>query len=284
MLRRPVRLRGLRRQRARAPVERPLRTPRARLRAARAQARLPVRVEHEVRLPGLDPAHDGVRIVQLSDVHVGRTTPAAHVRAAVELANASAADLIVLTGDYVCYARDEIALMRDQLGGLRAPRVIATLGNHDYWCDGDGVAAAMVDAGYRVLRNAWETVELNGAPVHVVGVDDPITRRHDLDRAFRGVPAGGTRVALCHGPELADRIAARGADLILSGHTHGGQIFIAGITDKIIERFGLRYRSGFYRVGRSTLYVTPGIGSASVPWRVGRGTRAEVVVHTLRRA
>src|SRR2546427_400351 len=98
--------------------------------------------EHEVRIRGLDPRHDGVRIAQLSDIHVGNMTPAAHVRAAIDTANSTTPDLIVLTGDYVCWRRHEVAMARDQLGGLRAPRVLAVLGNHDYFTWGAGVANA----------------------------------------------------------------------------------------------------------------------------------------------
>ena len=85
--------------------------------------------EHEVFIPGLDPRHDGVRIAQLSDIHVGRLTPASHIRAAIDAANAAKPDLVVLTGDYVCWRRSEVVMAREQLAGLSAPRVLAVLGN-----------------------------------------------------------------------------------------------------------------------------------------------------------
>ncbi|MBA3538327.1 MAG: metallophosphoesterase, partial [Deltaproteobacteria bacterium] len=85
--------------------------------------------EHAIRVRGLDPRHHGVRIAQLSDIHVGNLTPASHIRAAIDAANAALPDLIVMTGDYVCWRRHEIALAAEQLSGLRAPRVLAVLGN-----------------------------------------------------------------------------------------------------------------------------------------------------------
>src|SRR4051794_2327241 len=88
---------------------------------------------HEVRVRGLDPRHDGVRIAQLSDIHVGSLTPEAHVRAAIDAANAAKPDVVVLTGDYVCWRRHEVEMVAQQLGGLTAPRVLAVLGNHDYF-------------------------------------------------------------------------------------------------------------------------------------------------------
>lgn len=243
----------------------------------------PVLVAHEVIVDGLDPAHDGVRIAHLSDIHVGNLTPAEHVRAAVDLATAAGADVIALTGDFVCWRKNEVDLLREQLAGLSATRVVATLGNHDYFTSASGVKRALGTHGYEVLENRHTTVALRGAPLHLIGVDDPVTRHHDLDRAFDGVPARGTRIVLCHCPEQAPGLAERGADLILSGHTHGGQIYLPGVTDRIITRMGKRYRKGFYRMGASShLYVTPGVGFSGLRVRVGDGTQAEVALFTLR--
>ena len=241
--------------------------------------------EHEVRVPGLDPRHDGVRIAQLSDVHVGNLTPPAHVRAAVDAANRAEPDLIVLTGDYVCWRRSEAELVGDQLGGLRAPRVLAVLGNHDYFTWGAGVRSSLERNGYEVLRNQTTVANVRGAPLAVVGVDDPVTRHDDLDAAFAGAPPGVARVVLCHGPDRAPAIARRGAALVLSGHTHGGQIFVPGITDRLMKRIGLNYRRGMYALGDDAqLYVTPGVGFSGVTRRAGEGTHAEVAVLTLRAA
>jgi predicted MPP superfamily phosphohydrolase len=247
---------------------------------------VPPRVsEHEVRIRGLDPRHDGVRIAQLSDIHVGNMTPASHVRAAVAAANASAPDLIVMTGDYVCWRRHEVAQAGEQLAGLRASRVLAVLGNHDYFVWGAGIASALRRNGYEVLRNQTTVSDVRGAPLAVIGVDDPVTRHDDLDAAFAGVPADATKVVLCHAPDRGPALAARGADVVLSGHTHGGQIYIKGVTDRIMKRIGLRYRRGMYAMDdRCTLYVTPGVGFSGVTRRVGEGTDAEVAVLTLRAA
>ncbi|HVK75279.1 MAG TPA: metallophosphoesterase [Kofleriaceae bacterium] len=244
----------------------------------------PVLVRHEVEVAGLDPRHDGVTIAHLSDIHVGNLTPLDHVRAAVDLANGAGADVIALTGDYVCWKKSEIPMLREQLAGLSAGRVVATLGNHDYFTSSRGVTHALASHGYDVLRNQHTTVEVRGAPLHLVGVDDPITGHHDLDAAYAGVPEQGTRVVLCHCPEQAPGLAERGAALVLSGHTHGGQIFVKGVTDRIISRMGRRYRNGFYKVGDTQLYVTPGVGFSGVRVRAGDGTSAEVALFTLKAA
>lgn len=250
-------------------------------------APVPPRVTHlEVKIAGLDPRHDGARIVQLSDIHVGNLTPKTHIRAAIDAANAANPDVIVLTGDYVCWRRHEVALAAEQLGGLRAPRVLAVLGNHDYFVWGAGVRTALETNGYEVLRNQTTMAHVRGAPLAMIGVDDPVTRHDDLDAAFAGAPKTGTRLVLCHGPDRAPAIAARGADLVMSGHTHGGQMYVKGITDRIMKRIGINYRRGMYEVGegaaRSQLYVTPGVGFSGVTRRFGEGTHAEVAVFTLR--
>src|SRR3569623_1771198 len=110
--------------------------------------RPPRTVEHEVRIRDLDPRHDGLRIVQLSDIHVGATTPREHVRAAVAAANAANPDLVVLTGDYVCWRRHEAPMVRGKLEGLTASRVLAVLGNHDFFTWEGGVTMALESNGY----------------------------------------------------------------------------------------------------------------------------------------
>jgi predicted MPP superfamily phosphohydrolase len=238
--------------------------------------------EHEVSVPKLDPRHDGVRIAQLSDIHVGNLTPEAHIRAAIDAANAAKPDLIVLTGDYVCWRRSEVEMARKQLAGLRAPRVLAVLGNPDYFVS--GVRAALEQNGYEVLRNQTTIASVRGAPLPIVGVDDPVTRHDDLDTAFAGAPANLPRIVLCHAPDRGPDVAKRGADLVLSGHTHGGQIFIKGITDRVMKKVGLNFRRGMFTLGETTLYVTPGVGFSGVTRRLGEGTDAEVAVLTLRAA
>ena len=114
----------------------------------------------------------------------------------------------MLTGDYVCWRRHEVALAAEQLGGLRAPRVLAVLGNHDYFMWGAGVRAR---ARAQRLRGAAQPAprshDVRGAPLAMVGVDDPVTRHDDLDAAFAGAPAGVTSVVLCHPPDRGPQLA-----------------------------------------------------------------------------
>ena len=112
-------------------------------------------LRHDIPVPGLDPAHDGLVIAHVTDVHVGMLTPRRFVERALAAANAAKPDLTFLTGDYVCYGKKFVPVMGEALRGLEAKEgVLATLGNHDYWTDAEGCARVLRANGYDVMRNA----------------------------------------------------------------------------------------------------------------------------------
>lgn len=255
----------------------------ARQRADRAEARPrgPRVLSHDLVIPGLDPAHDGLRVAHLTDLHVGMLTPDAKILRAIQLALAGRPDLIVMTGDFVCYSPKFVGKLAELTRGMDIP-VYAVLGNHDYWTDGEGVRKALERNGYTVLRNGHSEITLRHAPLTVVGIDDAITGQSDVKRAFRGVRRGGSRIVLTHAPNIADRAAEHGPSLIVAGHTHGGHVVIPRVTAGIARRLGSRYLAGWYQVNGSRLYVNCGIGSSSVPIRAG--APSEVSLFTLRTA
>lgn len=240
--------------------------------------RKPLLRHYTVPVRGLDPAHHGLRVAHLSDLHVGVLTPHGFIRNAVEMIQAEKPDLVVMTGDFVCYSQRFVGPFRDVVAGFSVPTV-CVLGNHDYWTDGHGVSDALSHHHYDVLRNQHTRLWLRHAPLTIVGVDDAATGQADAARAFRGVSAKDSRLILSHVPSQADAIAKHGPGFILSGHTHGGHIDIPKVTEHIFRRLGARYLKGFYEVGDATLYVSCGIGSSSVPLRAG--SPAEVAVFTL---
>jgi predicted MPP superfamily phosphohydrolase len=235
------------------------------------------------RLPDLDPAHDGLKVAQLSDLHVGPRTPTETVRSAIDAANAFAPDLVVLTGDYLSHSRSELWAMRDLLGGLVAPTV-AVLGNHDVWVDPAGATAALRRHGYEVLENGWTSLRLRGAPLRIVGVGDHLTRREDVVRATRGLPPGPAPLVLAHGPRTADALRTLDRPLLcLSGHTHGGQINVPILTPLLLAALIREpYVRGRYQLGRVQLYVNRGVGMSGI--RVRFNAPPEVTLATLRRA
>jgi len=234
-------------------------------------------------LPGLDPAHDGLRVAQLSDLHVGPRTPVERLRDAIDRANAFEPDLVVLTGDYLSRERSGVGLVREQLGGLRAPTV-AVLGNHDHWVDPRGAARALAGHGYAVLRNQNTSLTLRGAPFTVVGIDDLMSGQARVADALRGASRDGSRIALAHGPKTAEQLQRAGERILcLSGHTHGGQIRIPLLTAFMLRTVAHEpYDRGLFRLGPVQLYVNRGVGNSVMRLRIN--SAPEVTLATLRRA
>jgi hypothetical protein len=240
----------------------------------------PVLDEVTFTLPDLHPAHDGLRVVQLSDIHVGWLTPREYIRFAIDAANAFNPDLVVLTGDYLCFSRSGVDLMKEQMGGLHAPTV-AVLGNHDWWSDADGAIRVLNGHGYAVLRNDHVSIPLRGEPFTVIGVDDERTNHADPARAFAFAPKV-SRLVLAHTPRTA-RYAVDNKEpvLVLAGHTHGGQIKLPGVTWVIVHGFmHEQWFRGYYKVGQTQIYVNRGLGNSGIPLRVD--APPEVTLMTLR--
>ena len=208
---------------------------------------------------------DGFRIGHLSDIHVRTGVRHRMLERAVEMMNELAPDIVVLTGDYVCATARPVKQLTRALRELQRP-AYAVLGNHDHWSDAAKIRAALADAGVDVLTNAHRILAHAGHVLHLVGIDDSVTRHDDPEAAFRGVPADATSVVLSHDPRSADWIHRFRPALILSGHTHGGQFVVPPITNVISGRLGMKYLSGFFGVEGAVLYVNRGLG-ASIPLR-----------------
>lgn len=219
-----------------------------------------------------------MRLGHLSDLHVRTGVRPARVWKAIELLNAAKPDLVLLTGDYVCFSPKPLWRLTEALAEIEAP-AFATLGNHDHWSDAQKVREALDAAGVTVLTNAHRAVEIRGGVLHLVGVDDSITDHHDPERAFAGLPANATEVVLSHDPNSADFLGRHNPALILSGHTHGGQIYFRRLTPRLAARTGVKYLSGLFDVDGATLFVNRGLG-ATVPVRFR--APPEVALLTLR--
>lgn len=234
----------------------------------------------EVTVPGLDGAHDGVRVAQLSDLHIGHDTPDGRITAAVNAVRGEAPDLVMLTGDFVTSRRDPYERVPELLAGLTAP-TFAVPGNHDHWSNARLIRQHLEGIDVTVLQNAHTVVELNGAPFTVVGVDDRTTGHDDPEQAFKGV-GGGSRLVLAHTPTSVDKLPEYEGLLQLSGHTHGGQFNFGAVTDKLFAVARQPYLRGLFHVRGNQLYVNRGLG-------FGKGTRLprvnsdpELTVFTLR--
>jgi uncharacterized protein len=237
-------------------------------------------VERDVHIPGLDARLDGLRIAQLSDLHVGALTPRSWGMAWSRAANERSPDITVVTGDLVTSGTEFHGDVADVIGELRAKDgVFVSMGNHDYFGEGEPLVAELRGRGVRVLRNEGLVVERDGAKLWLAAIDDTWTRRDDMASAMRDCPEDATAVVLAHDPNRFHEAADAGADLVLSGHTHGGQIgvpFVYRIAN--LASFGYRYNVGFYRRGRSVLYVHPGLGTTGPPMRLGVAPEVTILV------
>ncbi|HEY3449711.1 MAG TPA: metallophosphoesterase [Myxococcales bacterium] len=216
-------------------------------------------VEQELVVAGLDPRHDGLVVAQVSDVHLGLSTPQRRVERAVETLNALRPDVVVLTGDYVSFSKKPVARVGPALAGLKAP-TFAVLGNHDHWVDAERVRAELVGDGYAVLQNESRSLQVKGAPLTLVGIDDEQVGRADVARAFAGVGKTGSRLVLAHQPKTADQLPRDAGLVCFSGHTHGGQIVVPKVTEAIAHQVGQHYLKGVYRVRGNWLVVSAGLG------------------------
>lgn len=238
----------------------------------------------EVPVRDLPAALDGYRIAQLSDLHIGGLLPKERAASWVRAANAERPDLVALTGDYVTNGVAFHQDIADTVAGLTAAdAVVAVLGNHDYFGEGDPLASLLRARGVLLLRNERHTVIRDGAALEVAGADDTWTRRADVARTMRGWDGSRPLIALSHDPALFPDFARHGAALVLSGHTHWGQLGVPFAAQRYnLARRVFRFAAGIYREGGSTLYVSPGLGTTGPPIRFG--SAPEIAILVLRRA
>jgi hypothetical protein len=224
----------------------------------------------EVPIKGLPPAFDGFTIAQLSDIHLYPFTQAETVRRAVELANQFKPDLVALTGDYVWNDLDAIHDLTSIFSGLKATYgVAAILGNHDIWLDAATIQTAFAKTELKMLVNQGFSILKSGSEIYIAGLDDGWSGKPDLPKALAGVKENTPVILLFHEPDLVDQVASDGrVSLMLSGHTHGGQVRIHGKKPVIQPYLGKKYDIGLHLVGSTFLYVNRGIGNISVPLRI----------------
>jgi predicted MPP superfamily phosphohydrolase len=243
---------------------------------------------YDARLPQLPAALDGLRIAQISDLHVGPHTSRRHLRRIVAAVTASQPDLIAITGDQVDDYPTDVAHFAAAFGGLAAPLgVYAIAGNHDVYAGWDAVRAGMERMGVRVLVNESLRLERGGAAFRLAGTGDPAgasVRRGadvapDVARTLAGIAPDEFTIVLAHNPVLWPELAQRGADLTLSGHTHHGQFSIPRLGWSMASPF-LEHAMGAHRAGDSLLYINPGTNFWGIPFRIG--ALPEVTVLTLR--
>lgn len=225
-------------------------------------------------IANLPPSFEGFSIGFISDIHSGVFMSAERMRSYAEAVNAMNADMIVVTGDFVNSDLEEVYPLSEAFRILHAPHgVFGVLGNHDYYTRRvDEVAGEINRSGIELLRNRSLPVRKGSGSIILSGVDD--TGNNDTaGRYFREAyvkdAADVPQILLCHRPYFFRDAARVGYDLVLSGHTHGGQVVLGEMGKDVLApaRFVSPYVAGLYVRERSQMYVSRGIGTVGVPFR-----------------
>ena len=230
-----------------------------------------------IRIPGLPEAFAGLRIAQISDIHFAEYTEPFFVHETVRRVNALRPDIVLITGDFVTmapiiktYAQEYAPAVAQILKNLECPHKWGVLGNHDWMVNGDLVMASMKEVGIPILRNQYLPFEKDGARIWIAGIMDALSWESNLNIT---IPPTAMRdkekvILMAHEPDILPAAARLNAfDLMLSGHTHGGQVRLPFLPPLFLPPLGKRYVEGHFRMGRTQLYVNRGIGAVGVPFR-----------------
>ena len=255
-----------------------------------AESNHPHLVEIEVPLSRLPESFDGFRLVQLSDFHYNEHYSAVPIRRSIEIINNLRPDLVVLTGDFVtvpllvrALSLKEVVASSEPcaalLSKITAPRY-AILGNHDAMAYPGRIIHILEEAKIPVLRNQSVPIERGRDRVWLAGIDDLLRGMPDMSATLAGIPEKEATILLAHEPDFADDASLTSVDLQLSGHSHGGQIWIPGIGAPWLPPMARRYPRGLHKIGSLTLYTNIGIGTIRAPIRIN--CQPEITLITLR--
>jgi predicted MPP superfamily phosphohydrolase len=239
-------------------------------------------VTQPIRIANLPTAFANYRIVQISDIHFDEYTEPDFLRRIVGHVNSLAADLVLLTGDFVSYGPRSIGYSQaaayrcaEILRALENPLRFAVLGNHDMVVSGRVITDALSRASIPVLSNRYLPLERSGQRLWLAGVDDPSVGRANLDRAlpvFNGSQPAAPVLLMCHSPDYADvvRVHPRSGSvsMMFSGHSHGGQVRIPFLPPLTLPPMGEKYFEGHFQWDNLQLYVNRGIGTTGLPFRL----------------
>lgn len=235
-------------------------------------------LRHDVYIPDLPSSFEGFKIAQLSDFHFGKWSEDSVTQHAVQIVNSLAPDIVALTGDFITANHEKFsgnALAAEHcceiLDGIKAPR-FASFGNHDS-VDVTNITRVVRSHKIGLLHNEFTALDLRGDRLWLSGIADVLEDTPDLKAALPAATAGQPVVLLGHEPDFVDVINdychrnQRRADLMLAGHTHGGQINIPGLLQFALPQGGMKYVHGPFQVAKTTLYVNRGLGTIHLPMR-----------------
>ncbi|MGL6174488.1 MAG: metallophosphoesterase [Cellulosilyticaceae bacterium] len=217
----------------------------------------------------------GLKVVQFTDTHLGEFFKIEDMKKVINRINELQPDIVVFTGDLVDYWEnyEEDMILQKLLEHIQAPLgKFAVFGNHDYGSSGYKIYEKfMEEAGFKVLVNEVYTIHLgDGRQINVAGLDDALLGKPDVDEIIKYIDVMDYNILLMHEPDWIEKVPKEYIDLQLSGHSHGGQVSLPKITERILPKYGMKYVQGMYKISeRTQLYVNTGLGSTKVPFRLG---------------
>lgn len=226
-----------------------------------------------VPIRGLPATLDGFTVCQVTDIHFGPAVGSPYIKKIIETANALKPDLVALTGDYIEGEKRHVAPVVKLLKGLKARvGVVTILGNHDHYAGSGYTEDLLVSNGFKPLQNSHTMIESGKGALCIAGVRDFLEDRPDAKEALKGVPNDMPRILLSHHPDYAEELPAdERIDLVISGHTHGGQVRLPFAFAPILpSRYGQKYSGGLVALNRkegTRVYVSRGIGMSIIPVR-----------------
>ncbi len=231
--------------------------------------------EAELPLPGLPPAMDGLRVLLITDIHTGPFLSQRALQRTFRRLAELRPDVILLGGDHTTSHVADFLSCRDAFASLQAPLgVYGVLGNHDHYTEDPArLERVMEEAGIRMLQNRAVPLQRDGGRVILAGIDDMNAGRPDLEAALSQAEAlrdgtGAPILLLSHNPDIFFQAARQGVALVLSGHTHGGQIRLPGLPVLVrMSRYHLD--QGRYTARGAELVVSRGLGASGIPLRLG---------------
>ncbi len=224
---------------------------------------------YRIPVSNLPSNFNGFTIVQLTDLHYGFLMPLRVVEKIIYKINTLQKDVIVCTGDYVLERNGttQIDTVWPHLMKLRANSgVYSVLGNHDHWGDTERSLYWLEKSGQNIRHKAVPIIK-GEEKIWLGGAGDYLEDNLDIDKAFQHVPRSECKILLSHNPDSADTDFKTRIDLMISGHTHGGQVIIPFVGPPILPVKNKSYSSGFIRTGKTHLYISRGLGWAMLPVR-----------------
>jgi predicted MPP superfamily phosphohydrolase len=228
--------------------------------------------EVDIRIPNLPKDLEGLRIAQLTDIHLSAFLSEQEFARAIDMANEARAQVAVVTGDLITHRGDPLDACLRQLARLRAEGgVLGCLGNHErYALAEDYTAAQGRRLGIDFLRHENKLMRFGDAEINFAGVDYQRMHSAYLAGGERLLNPGALNVLLSHNPDVFPVAARQGYSLTLAGHTHGGQVNVEILHQNMnVARFYTPYVRGLYREGDASVYVSSGLGTIGVPIRIG---------------